>query len=155
MALLHHNNLCYGQDVSQSGGDLLRSGHQPIRRVESYQCQESTDNRAQHLVITEEVLGDNWNDRVGMSTTLEYKYVHRIAHSQSHEENFPVSNRNTCQPTTGDRSALHTLLCEDPSPSGSTTWPLPSNRSQEVVESSDPSPRFCGFYYSTLDSLLT
>jgi len=37
----------------------------------NYRCQASTDNRAEHLVIIEEVLGDNWNDRIGMSTTLE------------------------------------------------------------------------------------
>jgi hypothetical protein len=60
---------CYGQDVSHSRG-LLPSEHQPIRRVEIISAKESTEKRAQHPTIIEEVLGDNWNDRVGMSTIL-------------------------------------------------------------------------------------
>jgi len=52
---------------------------------------------------------------------------------QSHEEDSSVTNRNSCRPTAGGRSKSRTLLCEDPSPSRSPTWPFPLNPSQDVT----------------------
>jgi len=66
-------------------------------------------------------LVDNPNGREGIPTTLTYNYAYRIAHPQSHDEIFAVSNQNRCQSTTGDHNKSHTLLFEDPNPSGFTT----------------------------------
>jgi hypothetical protein len=74
--------------------------------------------------------------RIGKLTALNINlYIESPISKVMTRKDSSISNRNSCQPTTGDRSESHTLLSEDPRLSGSTTWPRPSNPSQELVES--------------------
>ena len=66
-------------------------------------------NRPLPSTIILNLVDDNLNGRAGIPTVLEYKYVYRISHLQSHDEDFLSQQYKQLPKSTGDRSASESV----------------------------------------------
>jgi len=60
----------------------------PIAGRERLLSPRTTDNRIQPSTIILNLVDDNLNGRAGIPMNPEYKYVYRISHLQSHDDDF-------------------------------------------------------------------